>query len=70
MDAKKRDRSYIQCLNCGNIYTVERKIPIGNAIVNTICPKCSHKRGLNCGQSEDDIAELKDSFLDERYFIY
>lgn len=70
MERKKKERSYIQCLNCGNVYIVERKIPIGNAIVNTICPKCSHKRGLNCGQSEDDVAELKDYFLDERYYIY
>lgn len=70
MNAKRKERSYIQCLNCGNVYDIEYKIPISNAIVNTVCPKCSHKRGLNCGQNENDVVELKDSFLDERYFIY
>lgn len=66
----KKGRCYIQCLSCGDIYDVEYKIPISNAIVNIVCPKCGYKRGLNCGCNKDDVAELKDSFLDERYFIY
>ena len=66
MDGKKRDRSYIQCLNCGNVYAMERKIPI----VKSICPSCNHDRGLHCGYDETDVAELKDFYLDERYFIY
>lgn len=70
MGIKRKERSYIQCLNCGNVYDVEYKIPISNAIVDMICPKCGHKRGLNCGCNKDDVAELEDSFLDERWFIY
>ena len=70
MCAVKREDTYIQCLNCGEIYVVKHKIPISNAIVNMVCPHCGHKKGLNCGQNKDDVDLFKDSFLDERYFIY
>lgn len=70
MEGKIKDRSYIQCLNCGNIYIVERKIPMSDAIVKMICPACNHNRGLHCGYNEDDVSELKDYFLDKRFLNY
>ena len=70
MDARKEDGNYIQCLNCGNIYIVGRKIPIGVSIVKSECPRCHHGKGLNCGDNEMDVMELQDPYLDERYFIY
>ena len=68
--AKKEDGSYIQCLNCGEIYILERKIPISVSIINSECPRCHYKRGLHCGHNEMDVMELKDPYLDERYFNY
>ncbi len=71
MDGRgKENSSYIQCLNCGEIYTVERKIPIGTSIVKCECPRCKYKKGLNCGYNEMDVLELKDPYLDWRYFNY
>lgn len=71
MDGRGKERSsYIQCLNCGEIYTLKRKIPIGISIVKSECPRCKHSKGLNCGHNEMDVMELKDPYLDERYFNY
>jgi len=67
---KSDNRSYIQCLSCGEIYIMERKIPISVSIVKSECPRCKHKQGLHCGYNEMDVMELKDPYLDERYFNY
>ena len=70
MDGRVKESSYIQCLNCGNIYTLECKIPIGVSIIKSECPICKHNKGLHCGHDEMDVLELKDWTLDERYFNY
>lgn len=71
MDGRgKENSSYIQCLSCGEIYTVERKLPISVSIVRSECPRCQYEKGLNCGHNEMDVLELKDWTLDERYFNY
>ena len=67
---KREDCSYIQCLSCGEVYIMERKIPISVSVVRSECPRCHHIRGLNCGNSEMDVMELKDWTLDDRYFNY
>lgn len=69
MDAGK-ERTWIQCTNCGHIYIVDRKISINMAIIRSSCPRCKWGRGYNCGHNELDIAELYDPYLDERYFDY
>ena len=38
------------------------------SIVNSYCKQCGYQRALNCGYNEDDVAELKDYFLDKRYY--
>lgn len=63
-----KDRTWLQCTNCGRIHIVEYKIPIGRAIVNSYCERCGNGKALNCGHSEDDVTELQDYFLDERYY--
>ena len=49
---------------------VEWKIPISISVVKVECPKCEWEKGLNCGYDDMDVMELKDPYLDERYFIY
>ena len=68
MDAGK-ERTWLQCTNCGQIHIVERYIPMERAIVNSYCQRCGHERALNCGHSEDDVSELRDYFLDSRYYF-
>ena len=66
----KKEKTWVQCLNCGHIYILERKIPISISVVKVECPKCEWEKGLNCGYNKMDVMELKDPYLDERYFIY
>ena len=67
MDAVK-ERTYVQCLNCGHIHIIERKIPMSVSVIRLWCPRCEYERALNCGYNEMDLMELKDPYLDERYF--
>ena len=66
----KKDATYVQCLNCGHIHMIEKKVPISVSVVKAECPKCEWSKGLNCGYDEMDVMELKDPYLDGRYFIY
>ena len=70
MDCKEKESSYVQCLNCGIIYTIERKLPISVSIVRSECPNCQHHKGLHCGYDELDVLLFKDWTLDDRYFNY
>ncbi len=67
VDAGK-ERTYIQCLNCGYIHIIERKIPMTISVVRSWCSRCEWDKGLNCGYDEDDLSELADPYLDERYY--
>ena len=66
----EKEKTYVQCTNCGHIHIVERKIPMERSIVNSYCEKCGYKRALNCGYNEDDLSMLSDPYLDRRYFSY
>ena len=68
MDENK-ERTYLQCLHCGHIHTIERKIPMEKSVVRLYCPMCEYEKSLNCGYNEDDLAELRDPCLDSRYFF-
>lgn len=65
-----REKTYVQCLNCGHIHTIRRKISMENAIIKSFCPKCGYKKVLNCGYNEMDLMELQDPYLNGRYFSY
>ena len=66
----EKEKTWLQCTNCGHIHIVERKISMERSIVNSHCEKCGYGRALNCGYSEEDVAELQDYFLDCRYYNY
>ena len=70
MYVEEREKTWVQCTNCGHIYTIDDIIPMEKAIINSTCRKCEHERALNCGYSETDCEELKDPYLDCRYFMY
>lgn len=65
---QEKEQTWLQCTNCGRIHIVERKIPMTKAIVDSYCVRCGNERALNCGYNEDDVAELQDYFLNERYY--
>ena len=67
MDVGK-ERTWLQCTNCGQMHIVERYIPMEKSIVNSYCERCGYGRSLNCGYSEDDANELQDYFLRADYF--
>ena len=70
MDTRKENGSYVQCLNCGNIYMTGRKFPVSASIVKQNCPRCGWHKGLNCGDNEEDIYIFYDNSLDERFYNY
>ena len=37
-------------------------------IIKSHCPTCEYNKGLNCGYNADDVSELKDPYLDSRYY--
>lgn len=67
VDAGK-ERTYVQCLNCGHIHIIDRRIPMTISVVTSHCIRCEYTKGLNCGYDELDLMELKDPYLDERYY--
>jgi predicted nucleic acid-binding Zn-ribbon protein len=68
VNTRKEDGSYIQCLNCGEIYSMERNIPISVSVVKSHCPKCGWNKGLNCGDKKEDIYYFYDPVMDRRYY--
>ena len=70
MNTEKESDSYVQCLNCGDIYITRRKIPVSASIVKCECPRCGWHKGLNCGDKEEDIYLYYDNSLDERFYTY
>ena len=68
VNTERKELTYVQCMNCGHIYTVDHTIPIKKTIVDLECPRCEWGRALNCGYNDLDVYELKDYFLDERYY--
>jgi transcription elongation factor Elf1 len=67
VDAQK-EKTYVQCLNCGHIHIVEQRIPMSVSVVRSWCPRCEWNKALNCGYDDMDVAELKDYYLNERYY--
>ena len=70
MNGERESGSYVQCLNCGNIYITGRKIPVSASIVKRDCPRCDWHKGLNLGDKEEDIYMFYDNSLDERFYNY
>ena len=69
MDTGK-EKTFIQCLNCGHIHIINKNISVGVSVVQAECPRCEWLKGLNCGQTEEEIYYFYDPGLDDRYFKY
>lgn len=59
---------WIQCQSCGNIYHIEKDVPIDQLYVASTCPKCNGKKGLNCGSDKNDIYLFYDCTKDPRWY--
>lgn len=71
MVAESKDKGiWVQCTQCGEIYYLDESVPIDRLYVTSICPRCGHDRGLNCGDKEEDIYFYADIVLDGRYYQY
>ena len=70
MKSEVRQGTFIQCQNCGNVYLIVDNISIEESIVESTCPGCNGRIGLNCGNKEEDIYVYMNPNLDERYYIY
>ena len=63
-------KTYLQCCNCGKVYSVERKYQESDLYVHNYCPCCGENKAINLGTERDDIYKYMDTTLDSRYFIY
>ena len=70
MDMTRREKTWIQCTECGEIYTIDRSVSIEKMYVASVCPRCGNKRGLNCGHNKDDLYLFMNVNLDYRYYKY
>ena len=68
MEVKGKDRTWIQCQSCGNIYLINKKVSIERSIVKSVCPECDCPVGLNCGDSKEDIYYFMNPNVDSRYY--
>lgn len=65
----KEEKTYVQCQCCGHLYQSWKKISIEESIIESECPACGYKRGLNCG-TEDEIYLYMNPNLDKKYYEY
>lgn len=68
-----RDKEIFQCSCCGNISRVDSRYkPRGDIIyVPLWCDKCNeYSKQLYCGDDENQIYELYDLNIDEKYYNY
>ena len=64
-----KEKTYVQCQNCGHIYYIEQTVPIDKLYIASVCPECEEDvKVLNCGNKEEDLYFYYDPVLDERYY--
>ena len=66
-----KEKTYVQCQSCGHIYYIEKSIPINKLYVASACPGCGeYTKGLNCGNTAEDLYLYMNTNVDPRYFKY
>lgn len=66
----KKEFTYIQCQTCGEIYQIQRTVPIDKLYVVAECPVCGEVKGLNLGEDKEDIYYFYNTNLDYRHYNY
>ena len=61
---------YVQCSQCGRVYSAQQKHNVESLYVDEICPFCNARRGLYIGTDLNDFYALTDITLDSRYYEY
>ena len=71
LDTVKEQGTWIQCQQCGEIYFIQESVPIDKLYVASFCPRCDeYTKGLNCGDSIEDIYLFANINVDPRYYQY
>lgn len=71
MYVKESGGTYIQCQTCGKIHYVDIDVSIDKLYITSFCPRCDeYTKGLNCGDSKDDIWLYANVSVDPRYYQY
>lgn len=62
-------KTYVQCTQCGKVYTLNKYIPFEIDYLKSFCPDCSKAtKHLNLGQNEEDKYIYMDVNIDSRYY--
>ena len=70
MYISEKKRTFVQCQHCGALYQIQRKLPVDAFYIESECPDCGYNVGLNCGESKEDVYELININLDQRFYRY
>lgn len=66
----KRNCTYIQCQECGEIHMVPQGVDVDKLYVMTECPNCGATKGLNLGDKQETIYYYYNVNLDSRLYDY
>ena len=68
---RNKSGTWIQCQTCGKVYHIEEDVPIDKIYITSFCPRCDeYTKGLNCGDSKDDLYLYMNENCDPRYYQY
>lgn len=71
MSTSKKQGTWIQCQQCGEIHFIQKLIAIDKLYITSFCPRCNKcTKGLNCGDNIDDIYLFENVNVDPRYYQY
>lgn len=62
--------SWVQCITCGEIHKSYSEYSIEEMYVDDYCSNCDSYRGLNLGNRKEEIYELYDVSLDDKWYTY
>ena len=62
--------TWLQCQTCGEIYQIQREVPIEQLYVAAHCPNCGLAIGLNLGYQQEDLYYFYNVNLDRRHYEY
>ena len=63
-------RTFVQCCHCGKVYSIELIDNLEDIYINSYCASCGYHKALNCGEDKNDLYNLYNPLIDDRFFIY
>ena len=66
----RKQITFLQCQECGVVYTFPHIVAIDKLYVQADCPNCGVTTALNLGNKEEDLYWYYNESVDSRYYEY